>query len=274
MKNKQITASVLAIILIAVIVFAVNSCKKKDEIIEGYSAEVFDTYIEIYDGDELIQKEEYPEDKNAEFDIDYAKEHIEFVDVNFDGNEDLCLAINAKKTVISYYCWLYDTESGKFVFSDELSKLKTISLNEEKHQIISVETKKGKDIYVCYEWVDGKLTKVKSIDADSPDVPVEIIEAVENNSVGVKTDDSTENISEMNTSSEKTSQTSTKKNSDSKSTTKSETKQDTTTRTPITTKKSDNKETTKKPQPSVPETQGSKETGVVLVTDSINDGWF
>lgn len=271
MKNKQITISVIAITLIAVLLFAFASCNKNKNVIEGYSAEVFDTYVEIYFDDELVQKAEYPQDASTTFNLDYAKEHIEFVDADFDGNKDLCLAVNAKGSAISYYCWLYDAKTKQFVFSDELSKLKTISLNEEKHQIISLETKKGKDVYVCYEWVDGKLTKVKSIDADSPDLPVEIKDAVQNNSIGVKTDDSTKSRSEISSSENQTTASAgdntTKNNNSEKQTTSSSGETSTT-------EKSGNKETTKKKTPSTTSGQSSEETGVVLVTGSINDGWF
>ena len=173
------------------------------------------------------------------FDLDYAKKHYEFIDFNFDGIDDFYIAISAENDVVNYYCWIYNETTKLYEYSKDLSALKNISVDAEKHLVISSVSNE----ISCYKWVDGVLTLDKSYDSSKEEIPEEVTNAVENNSIG----------SDKKPSADK------KPSSDTKETTK---------------KQSGTADTTKKPS-NVTTTQASIQNGVVLNTDSyIDDGWF
>ena len=90
-------------------------------IIEGYSAEVLENSLKVYKDDVFVQELTYPTDHKGEFVLGLAKNHIAFLDMNFDGNEDICLTISASQGKYNYYCCIYNTEKDEFEYNKTLS---------------------------------------------------------------------------------------------------------------------------------------------------------
>ncbi len=258
---KKIISLCSVIIVLAIVVTAFTACgdktddnttttatTKSDIIVGGVSVEVGKDFAVITEEGFVVQTLKYPKDSDVKFDLEYAKKHYEFIDFNFDGVDDFYIAVSVENDVINYYCWLYNETTKIYEYSKDLSALKNISVDAEKHLVISsVPNGNGNDI-TCYKWVDGVLTLDKSYDSSKDEVPEEVTEAVENNSIG----------SDKKPSGDKN-DTNKKPNSDTKETTK---------------KQSNTNDTTKKPS-NVTTTQASVQNGVVLNTDSnIDDGWF
>lgn len=271
MNNKKkiiIIAVVSAVIVLAGIIFAVViGNKNKNLPVNTYSAEVHSEYIEFFDGDELIQVDRYPEGVINYVDFEYAKEHIEFVDLDFDGKLDACLAISKNNNVIKYVCWI--NTDGRFVYNKELSKLTTISVDDKNKEIIAVNYSENGDEYVVYIWENGILTEKSRMKTDSPDVPAEIVEAVQNKSVGNKTDETTKTRSET---SESTVETTKKQNNGNNNT--NTTKKDNN-NIKSTTKNASEAEATKaETEPVTEEASVSETPHVYLATGDMNEGWF
>ncbi len=268
-KKKTIIIAVSAAVLVVIGVVIAVLCgnNKKQDNSYNFSAEIKTNMIEFYNGDELIQIDKYPDSKLYDFDFEYAKEHIEFKDINFDGKTDACLAISKNGEVIKFMCWLWENE--RFVYNKELSALTSISVDSDNKQIIAVDFTKDESEYVNYKWVEGVLTEVSRYKVNAPDVPAEVIEAVENNAVGIKTDDTTKtrsetaaDVNENEPVTEKSAVTEAEKNK--KATDKSDN----------TTKKADKKQD-KKQDKKTKETTTDDNTGnVILATGDIDDGWF
>lgn len=163
-----------------------------DEIILGYSAEVLENSLKVYKDDVFVEELTYPADHNGKFDLEFAKNHISFLDMNFDGYEDICLTISSSGEKYGYYCWIYDKEADKFQYNKTLSALTSISVDNSKKQIISTEEKDGKAVYVLYEWKNGDFQKLETT-TKAP-------EAVKNNVVGSTTSGSTTSRPDKNQS--------------------------------------------------------------------------
>lgn len=178
-KKKLISIGIVILTIVVVVIIAATSGGNKDpeviptdatttppvvenEIILGYSAEVLEKSLKVYKDDVFVQELQYPTDHAGEFVLDYAKNHISFLDMNFDGNEDICLTISASGEKYGYYCWIYDSEKDEFQYNKTLSSLTSISLDSEKKQVISTEEKDGKKVYVIYEWKDGEFKKLET----------------------------------------------------------------------------------------------------------------
>ena len=177
-KKKLISIGVVVLTIVVVIIIAATSGGSGNdpevippvstttpvignnmEIILGYSAEVLEKSLKVYRDDIFVQELIYPTDNNSKFDLEFAKKHISFIDMNFDGKEDICLTISETDGLYSYYCWIYDTKNDSFEYSKSLSSLTLISIDNEKKQVISTEEKDGKKVYVIYEWKDGEFKK-------------------------------------------------------------------------------------------------------------------
>jgi hypothetical protein len=141
-----------------------------DEIILlGYSAEVTEKSLKVYKDNVFVQELVYPTEKDAKFDLAFATQHLSFLDMNFDGKEDICLAVSSNQDGFNYYCWLYDSSKDEFVFNKSLSDLKSISVDSENKQIVSKEkNKKGETVYSIYEWKKDRLVKLETKDS-APD---------------------------------------------------------------------------------------------------------
>ncbi len=178
-KKKLISIGIVVLTIIVVIIIAATSGGSsndpeviptdttnapviEDSIIIGYSAEVLEKSLKVYKDDIFVQELEYPTDHNGKFVLEFAKNHIAFLDMNFDGNEDICLTTSASDEKYSYYCWIYDSEKDEFQYNKTLSALNSISLDNEKKQVISTEEKDGKKVYVIYEWKNGELKKLET----------------------------------------------------------------------------------------------------------------
>lgn len=179
-KKKLISIGIVVLTIIVVIIAATIGGGDKDpEVItttqsttlppvtesvirEGYSAEVLEKSLKVYKDDVFVQELAYPTDHKGKFVLGLAKNHISFLDMNFDGNEDICLTISASNGKYSYYCWIYDTEKDEFQYNKTLSALTSISLDSEKKQVVSTEEKDGKKVYVIYEWKDGEFKKLET----------------------------------------------------------------------------------------------------------------
>lgn len=177
-KKKLISIGIVVLTIVVVVIIAATSGNNKDpEVIPtqstttpttendiriGYSAEVLENSLKVYKDDVFVQELKYPTDHDGKFVLELAKNHISFIDMNFDGNEDICLTISASQEKYSYYCWIYNAEKDEFQYNKTLSSLSSISLDADKKQIISTEEKDGKKVYVIYEWKDGTLEKLET----------------------------------------------------------------------------------------------------------------
>lgn len=247
---KRIIAVALAILTLSGMLFAATSCgKNKDKY--DFSAEVKDSEVVIFNGKKVFQTEKYPAEKLSGLDIAFAKEHVSFVDVDFDGYKDLCLAVGKDGDSIRYIFWLFDSKTKLFVYSKELSELTTVALNADKKQLISSVIEDGKLYYVTYAFRDGKLTMLSKIASDSPDVPDDVTEAVKNNTIGGKVSEPSLSQAESESEAEVSASETKKADGSNKDTTAPS--------------GSGGKNNTTTPQ---------KEGDVHLATGDINDGWF
>ena len=259
---KKIIALCSVLVALAVVVTMFTACgdKTEDETttttttesnveIGGVTIEVGTDAAVIKEDGFVVQTLKYPKDSDVKFDLEYAKEHYEFIDLNFDGVEDFYIAVSSEKGIINYYCWLYNETSKLYEYSKDLSALKNISVDADQHLIVSKLVDGNSEKISCYKWVDGVLTLDKTYDSAKDEIPEDVTNAVTNNSIGVNKNPETTNKAET-----------TKKNSsDSKETTK---------------KQSNTNETTKKPLITTT-TQAQQQDGVVLNTNAdIDDGWF
>ena len=189
-KKKLISIGIVVLTIVVVVIIAATTGGNNDpevvptqstttpttenDIRIGYSAEVLENSLKVYKDDVFVQELKYPTDHDGKFVLELAKNHISFLDMNFDGNEDICLTISASQEKYDYYCWIYNTEKDEFQYNKTLSSLNSISLDAEKKQVISTEEKDGKKVYVIYEWKDGDLkkleTKTKAPEAVKDDV--------------------------------------------------------------------------------------------------------
>lgn len=141
----------------------------EDIIVLGYSGEVTEKSLRVYKDNVFVQELTYPNEKDVKFNLAFATQHLLFLDMNFDGKEDICLAVSSENDEFNYYCWLYDTAKDEFVFNKALSGLKSISVDTENKQIVSKEkNKKGETVYSIYDWKNDKLVKVETKD-NAPD---------------------------------------------------------------------------------------------------------
>lgn len=267
--SKKIVAAALAILVLAAGVLLLGSCGKKAEEPEttannteavgdktetGLTAVVEETRILVYEDSVLIQTINFSDVKVASsINIDFAKEHISFTDFNFDGKDDLCVAVSDKAGDFSYMCFLYTDGDKPFVYNAELSAIKNISVNAEDKQIVSESKKDGEKVYICYEWKDGALKEVKEYD-DSVSVPANVSKAASENTIGTK-----------KTSAKTTEPASSKPAKPTEKTTSKPAKP-TEKNKPSTTKAPSKPDVTKATQPA--------ETGVQFATGDIDDGWF
>ncbi len=177
-KKKLISIGIVVLTIVVVVIIAATSggnsepeviptetttnIVTENDIRIGYSAEVLENSLKVYKDDVFVQELKYPTDHNGKFVLGLAKNHIAFLDMNFDGKEDICLTISASGEKYSYYCWIYNTEKDEFQYNKTLSSLTSISLDSAKKQVISTEEKDGKKVYVIYEWKDGEFKKVET----------------------------------------------------------------------------------------------------------------
>ena len=105
---------------------------------------------------------DFPEsgDYYASLDFDFAFYKAAFQDMNFDGYTDLYVPCSATTENLEGMAWLWDTEKGEFVLSEELSALYELTVfpNEE---LITSQDYSSPDGILCkeFKWENGKLVQ-------------------------------------------------------------------------------------------------------------------
>ncbi len=100
-------------------------------------------------------------DYYASLDFDFAFANAVFQDMNFDGEMDLYIPCSVTTVNLEGMAWLWDSEKGEFVLSDELSKLYELTVFPDE-ELITSQDYSSPDGILCseYKWEKGKLTKV------------------------------------------------------------------------------------------------------------------
>ena len=128
----------------------------------------------------------YPKGKNTPFNLEYAKEHYDLIDLNFDGNIDAYIAVADDNGVIYYYCWLYNATTTQFDYNPHLSSYNNISVDSEEQVIYAVGyNAEGRKVISKYMWENGIPVFVESFGIDE-DIPENIEQSANNNTIGDK----------------------------------------------------------------------------------------
>lgn len=193
---KKIISICAVILSVALLITVFAACGKNngdntpesttaDAVADGaYSLDVSVEKAVVKKGDTVFQELSYPVGIGYEFDLAYAKEHYEFIDMNFDGNLDLYLAVCKVDNVINYYCWLYNATDNKFDYSASLSALKNISVDPYEQLILSKYYYNGVEKVSTYEWVDGKLQLKETFGDEGATIPQNIVQSYTENTIG------------------------------------------------------------------------------------------
>ncbi len=263
MKKIIASCSVLLALSLVFVLFAgcggngddgnTTTTKNNTVSIDGLTAEIENASATIKKDGEVFQKLEYPVNPDYKFDLEYAKSHYEFKDMNFDGVPDFYIAASKEGDVISFMCWLFNDTNKTFEYSIILSSLKNISVDAENQRIYSTVNYEGVEKVAAYKWVDGSLAFDKQYDNSSDTIPEEVTGSVQNNSIGVNAETSADD------------ETTTKAPKPSKGDKEDATKK------PVTTDKETQKETEKPTQNNKPDTGNGE--NVQLGSGDIDDGW-
>ncbi len=192
---KKIITCCALVVALALLVTAFTACGKKEEeettspTESTSNFEAFEPTLTISKdgavvayGDARFQQLSFPEGYEKNYDYEYAKEHYDFVDMNFDKVPDISIAAYKDGKNIGYYCWLYDSITNTYVYSEELSALNNITVDAENKQILSTVYSGKKEVVKVYSWVEGKLTEQKTYGENNETVPPEVSETIKNNS--------------------------------------------------------------------------------------------
>ncbi len=267
MKKIISICSVILSVALLITVFTACGKDKVDEtpesttaeaLVEGeYSLDVTEAKAVVKKGDAIFQELSYPEGIGYVFDLEYAKEHYEFIDMNFDGNPDLYLAVSKVDNVISYYCWLFNATDNKFDYSASLSALKNISVDPYEQLVLSKYYYNGVEKVSTYEWVDGKLQLKETFGDEGSTIPQNIVQSYTDNTIG-----------EISNSDKTTAQGTTKAPAPAESTTGSQSSQGGSS--------SDNKTTTapKTTKPLLTTTSPANDGIELLPSAPSDDGWY
>ena len=175
---RKIVSSVIALALVLSVALCLAACKgdgngdsttestqNSQTVNSGYSAEVTETALKVYKDDVLVQELTFPSEKAEDLVLAFAKTHVNFQDMNFDGYEDICLTLSTRSVGFNYCCWIFDVSEGELVYNETLSSFTSITLDATAKQVISTEVNDdGDTVYVVYEWDNGELKKVESVD--------------------------------------------------------------------------------------------------------------
>ncbi len=267
MKKIISLCSVLIVLALVVTLFTACDDKTNDEtttttpeavgdVATGYTAELGDASVVIKNNGEVVQTLNYPITDTPDFDMEYAKEHNEFLDMNFDGVLDYYIAHSAKDGVIKFYCWLYNDTAKKFEYSVMLSALTNISIDAENHRVLSTSFLSGEAKIIPYHWVDGRLVKDEEFDVDND---ADITNVVEENAIG------TDKTTVAEPKPEKTTKKENNKNNNNNNNNTGD-KNDA----------QENQTTTKANKPAnTTTTAPNEDSGIILDKGSLNDdGWF
>ena len=266
---KKIISICAVILSLALLITIFAACGKKEgedtttttaaAVATGeYNLEVATDKAIVKKGDTVFQELSYPSGIGYEFDLAYAKEHYEFIDMNFDGNLDLYLAVCKVDNVINYYCWLYNATDNKFDYSASLSALKNISVDPYEQLILSKYYYNGTEKVSSYEWVDGKLQLKETFGDEGATIPQNIVQSYTDNVIG-----------EISNNDKTTSQATTKAPAGSTTSTQS-------TQNSQGVSSTDNKTTTapKTTKPLLTTTSPANDGIELLPSEPGNDGWY
>ena len=197
---KKIITLCAVILTLAVVLTAFTACDTKpgneetvtdnksfvkDDVL--YSAVVGESSIVIMSGDEVYQTLSYPVNSGYSVDVEYAQNHYEFIDMNFDGIRDFYVALGDNGGIIHYFCWLFNDTSKKYDYSVTLSALRNISVDSANHRIISTDVQGGTTTWTSYKWENGVLTFDSKYSSEDESVPEEVTNAAQNNAIGIDT---------------------------------------------------------------------------------------
>ncbi len=88
-------------------------------------------------------------------------------DVNFDGYKDIMVqGAGGAGSNIPYHFWIWNKDSYKFVFSEELDGLISVQINSKDKMIFSSNTSSAGSYYIesYYKFISNKFTLVKEIE--------------------------------------------------------------------------------------------------------------
>ncbi len=269
---KKIISMCLVILCFALVVTLFTACGDSDEegttltvetvvptaVIDDYlfTAEIKEDSVVIKNNGEEFQVLNFAKNSGVFFDIEYAKMHYDFIDMNFDGRADFYVAMSEDNGSVFCSCWLFNDTKKRFEPSPSLSAIPNLSVDADTHTIYS-EVIVGEKVTIAeYGWVDGKLILKKQYEK-GVDAPGNIDEVVSENAIGV-----TPSVSEKNDTTESKTDAPSKAPSGSSDTSK-------------TTASSGGKDPVTKPNKPLDTTTTEPATGGVIVTDGdINAGWF
>lgn len=153
----------------------------------SFSAEVGENDTVIKNNGKEYQTLKYPVNSGLPFDYSYAKEHAQFIDMNFDGQPDFYIAVGAEGENIYFYCWLFNCTTEQFEYSVSLSGLTNISVDDERQIVYSTVNYNGTQKIISYKWVDGQLTSDTVYDSVSDTIPAEVTQNAKENALGTVT---------------------------------------------------------------------------------------
>lgn len=140
----------------------------------------------VYNDGEEFRKLIYPKNYRVEFDYDYAKEHYDLIDLNFDGNLDAYIAVADEDGLIYFYCFLYNATTTQFDYNSHLSAFNNISVDSAEQLIYAVGyTDDGRKVISKYNWENGIPVFVEAFGADE-DIPEEVEQSAGSNTIGDK----------------------------------------------------------------------------------------
>lgn len=270
---KKIISLCLVIVSFALVITAFTACDGSEEegttlsvketvvpsgVIDDYlfTAEIKEDSVIIKNNGEEFQVLKFAQNSGVYFDIEYAKTHYDFIDMNFDGRTDFYVAMGDDNGTVYCSCWLFNDTKKRFEPSPNLSALPNISVDADTHTIYS-EIIMGKVVKIAeYGWVDGKLV-LKNQYEKGEDVPETLDEVVSQNAIGI-----TPSVSEKNDATESKTEAPTKNSGGSSGTTK-------------TTSPNGGKEPVTKQEKPLDTTTTEPATDGIIVTDGdIDEGWF
>ncbi len=263
---KKIIALCSLIVCVSVLLTAFVSCSKdKNDVVDSgetnivsvtngdfvFTAELGSESVIIKNNGEEYQVLNYPQNAGYTVDLEYAKGHFEFIDMNFDGQPDFYIATRVDGEIIYYYCWLFNATTKKFDFSASLSGLNNISVDAENQIIYSTIHTNGATKIASYVWANGQLALKDVYENESDTIPEEVTQAAQDNAIGTVTKPSKPSTEPVkNTQADKTNP---NNNADNNTTS--------------TTKTNDKK-------PLNTTTTEAHTGGVAIETGNIDEGWF
>ncbi len=198
---KKIVILCTALIAVALLLVGLTACTDKTDddtttttdngyeqtvVIDGVEYSVLigeDSAVIKKDGVEF-QTLKYPTSKTNFIDLEYAKEHFEFVDMNFDGVADFYIATNYTDGNISFYCWIYNATDDCYDYNVMLSGLKNISVDTAKQRILSSGvTNDGINVVNEYRWENGSLVYKASYGREE-EIPEDVSQSAGQNTIG------------------------------------------------------------------------------------------